>query len=259
LSDSPLRGVFHAKRRPDRLRSHFYQLWKNTTRHFAGQGKVTDQLTSAKEFCEARGNCPLQPVPFRMPGSLATEAPLARKAQNALKIQTPVTPGDFVEPPPEFCLAGVLSVGGELRPKAMDSMTESPGTDHTILTATNTDQSAADGSDRPHCLPDQPSGMPTRSAEIDPDVGTVPKESDPFVLAELSEGLPWLKRDEFPLRIDAEHLSERTFYGIQNCRYHLSSSSSKQTVIIIIILNRLLNKTSSLLIEAGNIPETLPN
>jgi hypothetical protein len=64
-------------------------------------------------------------------------------------------------------------------------MAESPETDHTI--SSDTDQNALDGSARPHCPPDHPAAIPTKSGDTDPDLSTMPKESVLFALAKLCE------------------------------------------------------------------------
>jgi hypothetical protein len=66
------------------------------------QGKVIDQFTGVKTCSEAKDDSPLQLMLFRIPGSPASEAGLAKKVQNALKIQTPLTRAISLKLPPNL-------------------------------------------------------------------------------------------------------------------------------------------------------------
>jgi hypothetical protein len=138
----------------------------------------------------------------------------------------------------------------------VDSMAESRETDHNISEAI--DQNAPDGSARPHCLSDQSSGMQRRTADINPDLNTVPKESVLLMLALFSKGLLWPKAHQFLLKISVDHLSERAAYRIEKLfapsLFGLAEAGGNHYFKQV-----LLKERSSFLMEAGAILKMLPD
>jgi hypothetical protein len=93
----------------------------------------------------------------------------------------PVPARYFIEPPAEPCSADIVSVSSELRPRAVESMAGPPETDHTL--SIDTGQKAPDPLAHLDCPLAHRGGMRTRSADMGPDLSTMPKEPVLFLLA----------------------------------------------------------------------------